>query len=276
MQNLKPLEPGVMFWAERDRMEEIRELKVRCGQMAIPGEMKLDDAAAERWRRDLDGFVVITLFATFTGEDYADIPTVQRSVGYIPRGTRGEREARTREISDFAAKLEVKSVATHIGFVPEDRSDPDYAAVRDLVRRLCDHAAGNGQTFALETGQETAPVLLSFIRDVDRRNLGINFDPANMILYGSGDPIEALRLLGPHLLSVHAKDGDWPPKGVAGALGKERALGSGAVGIPQFVQTLKEVGFSGPMNVEREAEDHAQRLREIRAGIELLRGLTGN
>ena len=269
-------EPGVMFWAERDTVAEMKSLGVRCGQLAIPGTMKLDAAALEQWKKDLDreNFTVITLFATYEGEDYADIPTVQRTVGVIPRETRAARERRTLEVSDFASRLGVPGIATHIGFVPEDSSDPDYVAVKDLVRRVCDHAAGYGQTFALETGQEPADVLLAFFRDVARPNLRINFDPANMILYGSGDPIEALRALGSHVISVHAKDGDWPPKGVPGALGKEQPLGKGAVGMERFVRTLEDIGFKGPLNVEREIENQQERLRDMRDGIELLRRLS--
>jgi sugar phosphate isomerase/epimerase len=94
-----------------------------------------------------------------------------------------------------------------------------------------------------------------------------------MILYGTGDPIEALRTLAPHLASVHCKDGDWPPKGVPGALGTERPLGSGSVGIERFVAALRDIGFRGPLNVEREAEDQRERLSDIRKAVQLLRSL---
>jgi sugar phosphate isomerase/epimerase len=276
MPTLNRLEPGVMFWAERDTVGEIRSLGVRSGQLAIPGAMALTEAAAAAWKAELEReeFTLVTVFATYEGEDYADIPTVQRTVGFIPPATRAAREHRTYEVSDFAARLGVASIACHVGFVPEDHSDPNYVAVRDLVRRVCDHAAGHGQTFALETGQERAEVLLSFIRDVARPNLRINFDPANLILYGSGEPIAALRELAPLVISVHAKDGDWPPKNVPGALGTERPLGQGAVGMPQFVRTLREVGYQGTLNVERETDDQAARLQDIAAGVRLLRGLT--
>jgi sugar phosphate isomerase/epimerase len=244
---------------------------VRCGQIVVAGGYDLasfDPAGLG------PGFQLVTVFAAYDGEDYADIPTVGKTVGFIPPATRAARERRTLEVSDFAHKLGVGSIACHIGCVPEDSADPDYIGVRDLVRRVCDHAAAHGQTFALETGQEPAPVLLRFLKDVDRPNLRINFDPANMILYGSGDPIEALRLVGPLLASVHAKDGDWPPAGVPGALGKERPLGEGSVGMERFVQTLREIGFRGPLNVERETEDQQERLRDMARGIALLRGLT--
>jgi len=201
---------------------------------------------------------------------------VQKTVGFIPRATRSEREKRTLDCSDFAAAVGAPSVATHIGFVPEDSSDADYVAVRDMVRRVCDHAAARNQTFALETGQEPAKTLLHFFKDAGRANLRINFDPANMILYGTGDPIEALGVLAEHVVSVHCKDGDWPPKGVPGALGTEKPLGQGAVGMERFVSKLKQIGYKNPLNIEREGvPDHQQKLRDIKMGVGLLQRLLG-
>jgi len=274
---MQPLEPGVVFWAERDDFAVIRALGVRCGQLVIHGKMQLGGGVAGRWKSMLDeaGFTLVTVFAAYDGEDYADIPTVQRTVGFIPPATRASREARTLAVSDFAAHLGVPGIATHIGFVPEDPAHPDYTGVRNVVRRVCDYAARHGQTFALETGQERADVLAAFIAAVDRPNLRINFDPANLILYGSGEPIAALKVLAPHLASVHCKDGDWPPAGVPGALGSERPLGQGSVGIPNFIRTLKEIGFQGSLNVERETENQDARLADIAAGLQLLRTLTG-
>jgi sugar phosphate isomerase/epimerase len=277
MQLLRDLEIGVMFWAGRDPVETIRELKAlgaRCGQIGIAGDFPLAGAAA-KWKAALEAenFPVVTAFCAYNGESYADIPTVQRTVGFIPPKTRAEREQRTYAVSDFAREVGITSIATHIGFVPEDESHPDYVAVRDLVRRICDHAAKNKQTFALETGQEAADTLLRFFLDVNRPSLGINFDPANMILYGTGDPIEALRTLAAHVISVHAKDGDWPPKGVPGALGEEKPLGQGAVGMERFVRKLKSIGFKGPMNIEREVSDQKQRLADIGMGAKLLEEL---
>ena len=219
------------------------------------------------------GLTLVTVFAAYEGENYSDIPAVARTVGFVPPETRAERLARTLAVSDFAAQLGVPSMACHIGFVPEDAGNADYLAVREMVRQVCDHAARHGQSFALETGQEPAHVLLRFIGDVDRANLRINFDPANLILYGPGEPIAALETLAPLVISVHCKDGDWPAPGVDGALGIERPLGEGSVGIARFVETLRKVGFRGPLNVERETEDQRERFRDLARGIEILRKL---
>lgn len=277
MQPLSDMEIGVMFWAGRDPYETIQELKswgVRCGQMGIPGDMPLEGAAAH-WKRALadEDFRVGTVFAAYIGESYADIPTVRQTVGFVPPATRAERELRTLAVADFAAALGVSGIATHIGFVPEDQASEEYVAVREMVRRVCDHAARHGQMFALETGQESAPALLEFLLAAKRANLRINFDPANMILYGTGDPTAALDTLAPHVLTVHCKDGDWPPKDSPGALGEERPLGQGAVGIERFIAKLKEIGYKGPLTIEREATDPVRRQRDIEAGVVLLRRL---
>jgi sugar phosphate isomerase/epimerase len=265
-----------MLWADRDNLDEIVSLGVRCGQLGIPGGLKLSGDVTREWKSALQRaqFTLVTVFAAYAGEDYADLPTVQRTVGFIPRDTREARERRTYEVSDFAAAIGVGSVATHIGFIPENQNHPDYIAVREMVRRVADHAAAHGQTFALETGQEPAHVLRHFLKDVSRPNIGINFDPANMILYGTGNPIEALNVLGPLVLSVHAKDGDWPPPDQPQALGTERPSGQGSVGIPSFVRKLKEIGFRGPLNIERETENQQERIADIRAAVAYLKNLT--
>jgi sugar phosphate isomerase/epimerase len=279
MRPLKDMEIGVMFWAGREPREILRELKglgVKCGQLGIPGNYDLN-GAAEAWKKALEeeDFTVFTVFASFEGENYADIPTVLDTVGFIPARTRSEREARTKELSDFAAELGVPSIALHVGFVPEDTTDPNYIAVRDMVGRIADHAAAHNQSFALETGQEPASVLLGFINDVGRKNVGINFDPANLILYGVSDPIEALDVLRHQIVTVHCKDGDWPPKDRPEALGTEVPLGKGAVGMERFVNKLKEIGYTGPLTIEREIEDQKQRLEDIRGGVQLLTRLRG-
>ncbi len=263
-----------MFWAGRDDLAEIGSL-VDCGQLGVRPDVDLDAAFIARWNTALAArhFRLATVVCSFHDESYADIPTVEATVGFIPQATRAARERRAFEVSDFAAALGVASIACHIGFIPDDRTNPDYIAVRDIVRRVCDHAASHGQSFALETGQEPAEVLLRFLEATGRGNLKINFDPANMILYGSGDPVAAFEALAPYVVSVHAKDGDPPPFAFPGQLGIERPLGQGSVDIPRFIGALKRSGYNGTVNVEREIEDQHQRLKDIRAAVEWLRTL---
>ncbi len=268
-------EIGMILWAGRDSLDEVKALGVRCGQLGVGGDVDITPEFIAEWKAAGTGFPLYTVTAAYTGENYADIPTVQRTVGFIPPATRVEREARTIEISDLADALGVAGIACHIGFVPEDEADADYLAVRAMVRRVCDHCAKHGQTFALETGQESAVVLQRFLSDVGRANLKINFDPANMILYGTGDPIEALELLAPDVVTVHCKDGDWPDKAKPGSLGSERPLGHGSVGIARYVETLKRAGYRAPLFIERESVGQQQRMRDIGEAAKRLESLRG-
>jgi len=146
MSALKTWETGVMFWAGEppaQTLETLVSMGFRGGQIGIPGKLQLDARLIQDWKKALEQaqFTVYTVFAAFEGESYADIPTVQRTVGFIPEVTREVRERRMMEVSDFAAQLGVAGIATHVGFVPEDTSHPDYLAVREMVRRVCDHAS---------------------------------------------------------------------------------------------------------------------------------------
>ncbi len=284
---LEELEVGLMFWGDTEPLKMIRAVKslgIRCGHLGFTGAVPLAGLGTVYQQALADeGFVVTAVFAAYDGESYADAPTVEKTVGFIPVDTRAEREARTYEVIDETAAMGVPIFACHVGFVPEDHAHPDYAPVRDLVRRVCDHAAKYGIVFALETGQEPAASLLHFLEDVDRPNLKLNFDPANLILYGTSEPIAALELVGRHVVSVHAKDGNWPDPTKPRTLGTEMPLGHGSVGMPNFVNTLKKVGYTGPLTIEREVsldqdmdDRHQAKLAhvdDIRAAIELLRSL---
>jgi sugar phosphate isomerase/epimerase len=286
---LRDLEIGLMFWGEKNphlAVHAVRSLGLRCGQLGIAGHVPIDEVAP-LWKATLaeEDFAVTTVFAAHEGESYADIPTVQKTVGFIPSATREAREARTRRVIDLAAELGVPAFACHIGFIPENRTDPDYIAVREVVRRICDYTAQRRMICALETGQEPAPALKDFIEDVGRENLRINFDPANLILYGTGDPIEALGVLAGWVSSVHVKDGMWPPPEKPGSLGTEVPLGEGSVGIDRFVAKLKEIGYRGPLTIEREVsleqemddrhKEGLSHLSDIRNAIRLLEKLRG-
>jgi sugar phosphate isomerase/epimerase len=256
MATLRPLEVGLMFWGDHEPLKMIRAVKslgLRCGHLGFTGAVDLS-GLGEVYKKALadEDFAVTAVFAAYDGESYADIPTVQDTVGFIPAATREAREKRTYEVIDMTAAIGVPIFACHIGFVPEDHSDPVYAPVRDMVRRICDYCAARGITFALETGQEPAETLLHFLEDVDRPNLKLNFDPANLILYGTSEPIAALKLVGKHVVSCHCKDGNWPDKAQPGTLGTEMPLGEGSVGMANFVNTLKEIGYTGPLTIERE------------------------
>jgi sugar phosphate isomerase/epimerase len=257
------------------KLEVAHELEVPTIQLHAPQEATRTADQAKRFLDRLAGFGIriTAVFGGFEGESYADIPTVTRTVGLVPPETRAQRTAEMKEIADFARLLGVDVVALHLGFVPHDASDPLYREVLAVTRDLCDHCGGQQQALHLETGQESADSLLQFISDVERDNLFINFDPANMILYGSGEPIEALEKVGRYVRSVHCKDGRWaahPGK----EWGSEVPLGEGDVGMETYLRTLDKLGYHGPLTIEREIPQEPERQKaEIGRALALLRDL---
>ncbi len=254
---LKPMEVGVFLSSLgiADRIEAVakaRELGFRSIQTPpLSAEWRTGARKADLVKAIKDaGLYVSAVCAGFEGESYADIPTVQRTVGYVDSATVDERVAVTIEYGDLAVELESPVVTTHIGFVPEDRSDPVYARQLDASRRVADALKEKGLLFGLETGQEEALPQKHFIEEVARDNLKVNFDPANMILYGKQKPVEALEILRDYVFHVHCKDGKWPTE--QGKLGTEVPLGEGEVDIPAYVAKLKEIGYTYVLTIERE------------------------
>ncbi len=251
----------------------IQQVGVPTIQLHTPHAESRTAATAQRLRDQLQRFGVelTAVFGGFEGESYADIPTVGRTIGLVPPATRQARLQEMFEISDFTKLMGCDTVALHIGVVPHDRGDADRQDIVAVTRQLCQHCQNNGQYLHLETGQETAEDLIAFIEDVGFDNLRINFDPANMILYGMGQPLEALRQLARYVRSVHCKDATWSDQpGIT--WGQEVPLGEGAVDIKAYLQTLAEIGYSGPLTIEREIpQDPERQLREISNAVELLR-----
>jgi sugar phosphate isomerase/epimerase len=257
------------------KLEVAQELGVPTIQVHAPHRATRTKEQAERFLARLKeaGITITAVFGGFDGESYADIPTVVRTVGLVPRETRAERLVEMKEISDFARVLGVNVVALHLGFVPHDTSDPLWNEVIAVTRELCDHCQRNGQNLHLETGQETADDLVAFIEAVQRDNLFVNFDPANMILYGSGEPIAALKKVGRFVRSIHCKDALWA-KRPGEEWGAEVALGEGQVGFENYLRTLNEIGYRGPLTIEREIpQDPARQKTEIGKAVELLKSL---
>ncbi len=275
MRDVIPMEIGLVFWAEQEsaaQMRQMEEFGLRAGQLGVPPGLDCE-MALPSWATALatEQISITSAVCAYAGEDYADMAAVHRTVGFTAPELRGERVARTKEVSEFAKSLGIEAVSCHIGFIPEDASERLYTDLRDLAREVCDYCGANGQSFVLERGQESAEVLLGFIAAVGRANLKVNFDPANMILYGSGDPLKALELLGAHVISIHCKDGKSPVAG-SGMLGQEVRLGDGEVDFPGFLRTLEKIGYLGALTIEREEPDVARRTADILTAIERLKG----
>jgi len=254
------------------KIEVAHELGVPTIQLHAPAKETRTAANAEKFLAYLNqlGITLTAVFGGFEGESYADIPTVVETVGIVPPAMRAARVQEMKEIADFAHMLQCDVVALHLGFIPHDKSDPLYGEVVEVTRDILDHCKNNNQNLHLETGQETATGLLEFIGDVERDNLFINFDPANMILYGTGEPIEALRQVGALVRSVHCKDATWADNpGVE--WGAEVPLNDGAVGMEDYLRTLDAIGYTGPLTIEREiSEDPERQKTEIGNAVSLL------
>lgn len=185
------------------------------------------------------------------GEDYTTLETIRLTGGIAPDATWDQNWRNIQATAALAQRLEMKLVTFHAGFLPHEDSDPASAKLQQRLSKVADVFQARGIALGLETGQETAEVLLHFLKKLDRPNVGVNFDPANMILYDKGNPIDALRTLAPYIRQVHIKDA--VRTSVPGTWGDEVVVGMGEVDWPAFFATLKEIGFAGDLCIEREA-----------------------
>ena len=217
-------------------IEKVLGLGLTTVQFHAPGPDGRTRANARQIKQSFSdaGIKITVVFCGYPGESYKTIPAVRDTVGLVPAATRAERVRLTKGIADFASWLGAPAIGVHVGFVSEDWESPEFAAAVDVIGEVAEYCDGLGLTMNLETGQETADTLLHVLESVNRDNLGVNFDPANMILYGSGEPLEALRKVGAYVKSCHCKDGVWSDKpGVE--WGKEVPLGKGDVlDVPQL------------------------------------------
>ena len=244
------------------KLDVAHELGVPTIQLHAParGSRTPADAPAISGRRwPTWAFRLTAVFGGFEGESYADIPTVVRTVGLVPPATRAARTKEMKEIADFARLLDVDVVALHLGFVPHDPADPLYGEVLAVTRDLCDHCREqSARTCTWKPARSRPTACCDSSHDVERDNLFINFDPANMILYGSGEPIAALEKLGRYVRSVHCKDATWAAH-PGQEWGAKCRWAQGDVGMENFLRTLDAIGYHGPLTIEREIPQEPER-----------------
>jgi L-ribulose-5-phosphate 3-epimerase len=232
----------------------------------------LDAAYAKRLREALDRHQVegTAVIAGGPGPEVYDFYRGPLTIGLVPRDLRAARIAQIKKTSDFAKQAGIAAVQTHCGFIPENPNEPLYKEAVQAIREVALYCKANHQNFRCETGQETPITLLRAIQDAGVDNLGINFDGANLILYGKANPLDAVEVLGRYIQGVHAKDGLYPtdPK----SLGREVPIGQGKVNFPVLIRKLKEVGYRGPLTIEREIEGPKQ-TEDIRASKSYLEKL---
>ncbi len=281
MPKVEPLALGVMtslHEAPREMFAKIRDLGFATCQLGSPPDSYLYGPDAERltreFRADMEasGVVVTSVFIMFHGHRW-NLFEGPRTIGLVPPETRGERAVRAVRISNWARQAGIDAVTSHVGFIPEDPEDANYQPFILSMRALCEYFADNGQTFAFETGQETAQTLVRAIHDIDLGGaVGINLDPANLLLYGKSRPMEVVELLAPHVFNTHCKDGVPPQPGEG--LGHERPLGEGEVDIRALIPALYQRGYRGPLTIEREISG-PQQIADIQRAKELLSDIRG-
>jgi len=194
------------------------------------------------------------------------------TIGVVPRETRAARIARMKQGSDFAKACGIPAVQSHAGFIPENPNDPVYKETVAAMREVVEYCRRNGQQFRYETGQETPVTLVRALEDVGLDNQGVNFDLANLILYGKANPVDAIEILAPYIQGIHAKDGLWPTN--PRALGKEVPIGQGKVDFPRIIARLKQLNYQGAVTIEREISGPRQ-IDDVRAAKAYLEGLIG-
>jgi sugar phosphate isomerase/epimerase len=265
MAKLEPLALGVMSYV---------------GEDPLPQFMVGPQAAAfnDRYRRAVaeTGIVVTSVFVGFEGQVWSNFGG-PRTMGLVPPRYRGERVVTAVRVSNWAKEVGIECITSHIGFIPEDPEDENFEPFVRTMRALVDYFIDNGQRFAFETGQETAATLARTINAIDRHpHVGINLDPANLLLYGKDRPMNVVDILAPFVFNTHCKDGKPPQPGQG--LGEEFPLGEGEVRIRELIPALYERGYRGPLTIEREISGPQQTADILKAAAlleEIKRPLLG-
>jgi L-ribulose-5-phosphate 3-epimerase len=267
-----PLGLVVFVPAEGDpdkAIDKVHKLGLPTCQVVV-GEPSLKLAATLRSALDRYGVEATTLISLGPKPLVFNLSEGPITIGLVPREFRTQRIENLQRASDMAKACRIPAVHTHCGFIPENLHDPLYGEAVEAIHRVAAYCQANGQQFLFETGQETPITLLRAIRDVGLPNIGVNLDTANLILYGKGNPVDALDVIGTYVRGMHAKDGLFPTDPLG--LGKEVPIGQGKANFPQIIQRLKQLEFRGPVTIERETEGD-QQLEDVKKSSMYLRNL---
>lgn len=255
-----------------EQFSRLQELGIPTCQLCCWKVELFTDEMAERVKaaRKKYGIEISALWCGWSGPCTWDFYDGQTTLGLMPTAYRYGRMQDLMKGVLFAEKLGVSDVITHCGYLPENPCSPEFAEIVSCLKYLVKFYAAHGCNFLFETGQETPVTLLRTIEAIGKDNVGINLDPANLILYGKGNPVDALDVFGKYVRNVHGKDGFYPTDGRH--LGKEAAMGQGKVNFPALIARLKEIGYDGPITIEREISGD-QQLADIKMACEMLLNL---
>ncbi len=218
-------------------------------------------------RTGIEISALISLWSGPMAWNFVDGPA---TLGLVPTAYRHQRLSELIRAAHFAKSIGAPDMNTHMGFIPEQPNDPLYRDFLPAARQLAQVCEALQIGLNFETGQETPITLLRAIQDIGSPCVGINFDPANLMMYGKANPVDALDILGPYVRGVHAKDGEYPTD--PANLGEEKALGEGRANFPALIEKLKQHGYDGPLTIEREITGPEQK-RDVLAANELLKSM---
>jgi len=270
----KPLRLGLIIAIGKDpgaAIAKVRDLGLPSCQVSV-GDFDPKDVAPLRRALDQNKVEATSCVVGGPGREVWDFYDGPLTIGLVPRDTRATRIAHLKKASDFARQCGIPAVQTHCGFIPENPNDPIYKEAVAAMREVAEYCKGNGQNFRYETGQETPITLVRAMRDVGLDNQGVNFDLANLILYGKANPVDAIETLAPYIQGIHAKDGLFPSN--PRQLGEEVPIGKGKVDFPLIIARLKQLQYGGAVTIEREISG-PQQIEDLRAAKEYLEALIG-
>lgn len=272
----KKPEIGVMshLKADASNLDIVADFGLKCAQVVSWDiNQATTEIAQNLKRRSAETGVRLTaIWAGYSGPAEWNFTLGPVTLGLVPTAYRETRVRELKQWADFAAEAGAPAIITHCGFLPENMTDPNYEELLVAIKSVAQHCKSLGIGFWFETGQETPITLLRYFEAVGLDNLGINLDPANILMYGKGNPIDALDVFGTWVRAVHAKDGKVPTNGYK--LGPEVKVGTGMVRYPEFVKKLLDIGFEGDLTIEREISGEKQNA-DIRDTITYLENLLG-
>lgn len=244
---------AICTWSLKNDLDRVSAVLQNSGLNSL----HLDASALETFKDTIreNGWTVTCTMVSFPQEDYSTLETIRETGGILPDDDWPQNRKLTLNAIQATAQMQVPFLSTHAGFIDHTNADA-YTVFCDRMRELADAAKAQGVMLLMETGQESAEELRDFLEHLNHPSVGVNFDPANMILYAKGDPIEAVRILAPWIKHVHFKDA--LATKVPGEWGQEVPWGDGEVGVAAFLNALEEIGYTGYCAIEREAGDQRE------------------
>ena len=244
-----------------DKIKQAVEMGFESCQLCVWDMSLYTDEMAEKINTAVlanPGFEISLLWAGWEGPKEWNFTYGPSTLGIVPPAYRDSRVSQLLLASDFAEKIGVKNIATHVGFIPENPDNTDFWGTVAALRKICTYYAEKGQNFLFETGQETPVTMLRTIQAIGLDNVGINFDTANLILYGKANTLDALDVYGKYVMDTHIKDGFYPTDGMQ--LGEQVRAGDGKANLPEVIKKLNELGYTGPLTIEREMKEGNEQL----------------